>query len=52
MTPVFLRRLADALTLARALLGLPLIFALAEGKQSLAWVLFTAWRPKRSGYQE
>ena len=58
MTPVFLRRLADALTLARALLGLPLIFALAEDKQSLAWVLLLlgglsdwadGWLARRAG---
>jgi CDP-diacylglycerol--glycerol-3-phosphate 3-phosphatidyltransferase len=34
-----LRRLADALTVGRALLGLPLILALAGGQEVLAWVL-------------
>jgi CDP-diacylglycerol--glycerol-3-phosphate 3-phosphatidyltransferase len=33
------RRLADGLTVARALLGLPLLLALAAGNQGLAWVL-------------
>jgi CDP-diacylglycerol--glycerol-3-phosphate 3-phosphatidyltransferase len=37
-TPV-LRRLADLLTLSRALLGLPLLLALGQGQQQLAWVL-------------
>ena len=31
------RRLADGLTLARAVLGLPLLLALAAGQQGLAW---------------
>lgn len=34
-----LRRLADGLTVARALVGLPLILALTSGQPSLAWVL-------------
>ena len=34
-----LRRLADGLTVARALVGLPLIVALTSGQLSLAWVL-------------
>jgi len=33
------RRLADGLTVARALLGLPLLLALASGQQGLAFVL-------------
>jgi CDP-diacylglycerol---glycerol-3-phosphate 3-phosphatidyltransferase len=36
---VNLRRLADGLTVARALVGLPLILALTSGQPSLAWVL-------------
>ena len=32
-----MRRLADGLTLARAVLGLPLLLALAAGQQGLAW---------------
>jgi CDP-diacylglycerol--glycerol-3-phosphate 3-phosphatidyltransferase len=34
-----LRRLADLLTIARALLGLPLLLALGAGHQGLAWGL-------------
>ncbi len=34
-----LRRLANGLTVARALVGLPLILALTSGQPSLAWVL-------------
>ena len=34
-----LRRLADLLTAGRAVLGLPLLLALADGRQGLAWVL-------------
>jgi CDP-diacylglycerol---glycerol-3-phosphate 3-phosphatidyltransferase len=34
-----LRRLADLLTLARAVLGLPLLLALAGARPALAWVL-------------
>jgi CDP-diacylglycerol--glycerol-3-phosphate 3-phosphatidyltransferase len=37
-----MRQLADALTLARALLGLPLIVALSTGQAPLAWVLLLA----------
>jgi CDP-diacylglycerol--glycerol-3-phosphate 3-phosphatidyltransferase len=33
------RRLADLLTIARAVLGLPLLLALATGWQALAWLL-------------
>jgi len=39
MTPSRLRLLADGLTVARALLGLPLIVALSCGQGALAWVL-------------
>jgi CDP-diacylglycerol--glycerol-3-phosphate 3-phosphatidyltransferase len=39
MKPIHLRRLADGLTLGRALLGLPLILALAGSQAALAWVL-------------
>jgi CDP-diacylglycerol--glycerol-3-phosphate 3-phosphatidyltransferase len=38
-TGVGLRRLADGLTAGRALLGLPLILALAAGQLALAWWL-------------
>ena len=34
-----LRRLADLLTIARALLGLPLLLALGSGHQDVAWGL-------------
>jgi CDP-diacylglycerol--glycerol-3-phosphate 3-phosphatidyltransferase len=34
-----LRRLADLLTISRALLGLPLLLALGAGAQGLAWLL-------------
>jgi CDP-diacylglycerol--glycerol-3-phosphate 3-phosphatidyltransferase len=34
-----LRRLADLLTILRALLGLPLLLALAAGQEGLAWIL-------------
>ena len=34
-----LRRLADLLTIARALLGLPLLLALGSGQQDVAWGL-------------
>ena len=34
-----LRRLADLLTIARALLGLPLLLALGSGQQGVAWGL-------------
>jgi CDP-diacylglycerol--glycerol-3-phosphate 3-phosphatidyltransferase len=33
------RRLADGLTVARALLGLPLLLALMAGQEGLAWIL-------------
>lgn len=39
MSPTLLRRLADGLTAGRAVLGLPLIVALASGWQALAWLL-------------
>ncbi|MEB3184390.1 MAG: CDP-alcohol phosphatidyltransferase family protein [Cyanobacteriota bacterium] len=39
MSRSLLRRLADGLTLARAVLGLPLILALGAGWQGLAWWL-------------
>jgi CDP-diacylglycerol--glycerol-3-phosphate 3-phosphatidyltransferase len=39
LKPSGLRRLADALTLLRALLGLPLLLALAAGREPLAWFL-------------
>ena len=38
-TPRRLRRLADGLTVGRALLGLPLILALCGGQAALAWWL-------------
>jgi CDP-diacylglycerol--glycerol-3-phosphate 3-phosphatidyltransferase len=34
-----LRHLADLLTLGRAAMGLPLLLALADGREGLAWVL-------------
>jgi CDP-diacylglycerol--glycerol-3-phosphate 3-phosphatidyltransferase len=37
--PLALRRLADLLTVLRALLGLPLVLALQAGWQGLAWTL-------------
>lgn len=37
--PAVLRRLADLLTLGRAVLGLPLLLALADGREGLAWIL-------------
>ena len=39
MNAVDLRRLADALTVGRALVGLPLIVALSSGGHALAWWL-------------
>ena len=42
LKPCRLRRLADGLTLARALLGLPLMVALAGGQSGLAWLLLLA----------
>ena len=39
MSPSLLRRLADGLTAGRAVLGLPLIVALASGWQVVAWLL-------------
>ena len=39
MSPTLQRRLADGLTAGRAVLGLPLIVALASGWQALAWLL-------------
>ncbi len=52
------RRLADGLTVARALLGLPLLLALGAGQAWLAWVLLLlggfsdwadGWLARRSG---
>jgi CDP-diacylglycerol--glycerol-3-phosphate 3-phosphatidyltransferase len=52
------RRLADLLTLARALLGLPLLLALAADRQGLAWGLLLlgglsdaadGWLARRAG---
>lgn len=37
-----LRRLADLLTLARAVIGLPLLLAMGGGQESLAWGLLLA----------
>ena len=42
MPPRRMRQLADGLTLTRALLGLPLIVALAAGHAPLAWLLLLA----------
>ncbi len=42
MNPRRMRQLADGLTLARALLGLPLIVALSAGQMPLAWLLLLA----------
>ncbi|MCP9808439.1 CDP-alcohol phosphatidyltransferase family protein [Cyanobium sp. HWJ4-Hawea] len=39
MGPCRLRQLADGLTIGRAVVGLPLLVALAMGQQSLAWWL-------------
>jgi CDP-diacylglycerol--glycerol-3-phosphate 3-phosphatidyltransferase len=53
-----LRRLADGLTVARALLGLPLILALGAGQAALAWGLLLlgglsdaadGWLARRAG---
>ncbi len=53
-----LRRLADGLTAGRALLGLPLILALAAGQMGLAWCLLLlggcsdaadGWLARRAG---
>lgn len=58
MTASLLRRLADGLTLGRAVLGLPLILALAAGGQALAWGLLLlgglsdwldGWLARRAG---
>jgi CDP-diacylglycerol--glycerol-3-phosphate 3-phosphatidyltransferase len=38
-SPFSPRRLADALTVGRAVLGLPLLLALAGGQEALAWLL-------------
>ncbi len=52
------RRLADALTVGRAVLGLPLILALSGGGQTLAWALLLlgglsdaadGWLARRAG---
>jgi CDP-diacylglycerol--glycerol-3-phosphate 3-phosphatidyltransferase len=54
----FLRRLADGLTAGRAVLGLPLILALAGGEAGLAWMLLLlgglsdaadGWLARRAG---
>ncbi|MFM7395260.1 MAG: CDP-alcohol phosphatidyltransferase family protein, partial [Cyanobium sp.] len=37
--PLPLRRLADLLTLARAVIGLPLLLAMGAGQEVLAWWL-------------
>jgi CDP-diacylglycerol--glycerol-3-phosphate 3-phosphatidyltransferase len=56
--PSPLRRLADLLTVGRALLGLPLILALAGGQEPLAWLLLLlgglsdwadGWLARRAG---
>jgi CDP-diacylglycerol---glycerol-3-phosphate 3-phosphatidyltransferase len=56
--PAFGRRLADALTVARAVIGLPLLLALGQSWWSLAWVLLLlgglsdaadGWLARRSG---
>ncbi|MEB3183512.1 MAG: CDP-alcohol phosphatidyltransferase family protein [Cyanobacteriota bacterium] len=53
-----LRRLADLLTLGRAALGLPLLLALADGREGLAWLLLLlgglsdaadGWLARRAG---
>lgn len=53
-----MRRLADGLTLARALLGLPLLLALSAGQLGLAWCLLLlgglsdaadGWLARRAG---
>lgn len=53
-----LRRLADGLTVGRALIGLPLILALAGGQEALAWGLLLlgglsdgadGWLARRAG---
>lgn len=56
--PVLGRRLADGLTVARAVIGLPLLLALGQGWGALAWVLLLlgglsdaadGWLARRSG---
>lgn len=56
--PALGRRLADALTVARAVIGLPLLLALGQSWWSLAWVLLLlgglsdaadGWLARRSG---
>ena len=53
-----MRRLADGLTIARALLGMPLLLALSAGQQGLAWWLLLlgglsdaadGWLARRAG---
>ena len=53
-----LRQLADGLTIGRALLGLPLLLALAAGAQAVAWLLLLlgglsdaadGWLARRAG---
>ncbi|MBM5803291.1 MAG: CDP-alcohol phosphatidyltransferase family protein [Cyanobacteria bacterium K_DeepCast_35m_m2_155] len=41
-SPVRLRQLADALTLTRAAMGLPLIVSLSAGLEGVAWLLLLA----------
>ena len=57
-TPPLSRRLADGLTIARAVVGLPLIVALSLGQASLAWWLLLlggfsdaadGWLARRAG---
>jgi CDP-diacylglycerol--glycerol-3-phosphate 3-phosphatidyltransferase len=58
MNAAFSRRLADGLTLGRALIGLPLILALSLGSSGLAWWLLLlgglsdaadGWLARRAG---
>ena len=53
-----MRKLADALTEGRALVGLPLLLALAAGQPALAWILLAlgglsdaadGWLARRAG---
>lgn len=53
-----MRKLADALTVGRALVGLPLLLALASGHPALAWILLAlgglsdaadGWLARRAG---
>ena len=58
MSALFSRRLADGLTVGRAVLGLPLILALSSGQAALAWWLLLlgglsdaadGWLARRAG---